>query len=141
MKTLNEFYKELEGSEELLKELGAIENEEALAEFIRKNECEASVEEFLGGLTGEISEEASGEISDDEAENVAGGRRQTGGPLGNFLSQIAIFTPFISNFLPGGKNAIKAEKTVLKGEKKATGVVTPAVLRTTDTSTTIKYYC
>ncbi len=69
MKTINEFIKEIEGSEALQKELEAIEDNDAAAAFLKKYDCGGSVEEFGKALLA-LSE---GEISDNAAESAAGG--------------------------------------------------------------------
>lgn len=69
MKTIEEFIKEIEGSDALLKELEAIEDKDAAAAFLKKHDCGATAEEFGKALKA-LSE---GEISDDAAESAAGG--------------------------------------------------------------------
>ena len=69
MKTINEFIKEIEGSEALQKELKAIEDKDAAAAFLKKYDCGGTAEEFGKALLA-LSE---GEISDNAAESAAGG--------------------------------------------------------------------
>jgi|GEM_PF-6969592 len=69
MKTIDEFIKEIEGSEALLKELEAIEDMDAAATFLKKYDCGGTAEEFGKAL--EAMNE--GEIGDDAAESAAGG--------------------------------------------------------------------
>ena len=69
MKTINEFIKEIEGSEALQKELEVIEDKDAAAAFLKKYDCGGSAEEFGKALMA-LSE---GEISDNAAESAAGG--------------------------------------------------------------------
>ena len=69
MKTIEEFIKEIEGSEALQKELEVIEDNEAAAAFLKKYDCGGTAEEFGKALVA-LSE---GEISDDAAESAAGG--------------------------------------------------------------------
>ena len=69
MKTINEFIKEIEGSEALQKELEAIEDKDAAAAFLKKYDCGGTAEEFGKALLA-LSE---GEISDNAAESAAGG--------------------------------------------------------------------
>ncbi len=76
MKTLKEFVKEIEGSEELLKEFEAIKNKDEAAEFLKKYDCTATLEEFVDFL----NSQSEGELSDIDVENVAGGRAT---PLGS----------------------------------------------------------
>ena len=70
MKTIEELYNEINASEELKKAASAIKDKEAMAEFLKEHGCEASVEEF-GKY---VKSQSEGEIGDDEAEAVAGGR-------------------------------------------------------------------
>ena len=69
MKTINEFIKEIEGSEALQKELEVIEDKDAAAAFLKKYDCGRSAEEFGKALMA-LSE---GEISDNAAESAASG--------------------------------------------------------------------
>ena len=67
MKTAEEFIKELEGSEELRKELEAVEDKAALEAFLKNNGCGFGGGEFVKALS------AEGELSDTDSEAVAGG--------------------------------------------------------------------
>ena len=69
MKTIEEFYKELEGSEELQKDLAQRADKAALEAFFKDNGCGFTAEEYLDHL----SSLKEGELSDDESEAVAGG--------------------------------------------------------------------
>jgi hypothetical protein len=71
MKTVEEFIKEIEKSEALKAELKAVKNDDELAAFLKKNDCGASVKEYLE-YADSLNE---GEIGDDEAEAAAGGGR------------------------------------------------------------------
>ena len=71
MKTIEEFLKELSGSEALQNELKEIKDKDALAAFLKKNDVEGTVEDF--GKAIQAQTEAEGEITDDAAEAVAGG--------------------------------------------------------------------
>ena len=68
MKTIEEFYKEIAGSKELQEELKVL-TEEALGEFLRKHDCEATAKEF-SDYTRSLTE---GELTDDDAQTAAGG--------------------------------------------------------------------
>ena len=72
MKTLEEFVKEINGSEELQKALKEINDKAALEEFIKKNCCGATAEEFAEYVKSQ-AKGGQGELSDDEASSVAGG--------------------------------------------------------------------
>ena len=68
MKTLEEFVKEINASEELKKEILALEDQASLEAFLKKNGCNATAEEFVKAMT-----PAEGELSDNDAGSVAGG--------------------------------------------------------------------
>ena len=71
MKTIEAFIKEIEGSAELQAALKEIMDKDALAAFITKNDVDGTVEDF--GKAIKAKTEAEGELSDDDAEAVAGG--------------------------------------------------------------------
>lgn len=73
MKTLEEFIKEIESSEELKEELKSA-YEEALGAFLQKHGCEATAKEFSDF----VRSQEEGEICDGDVETVAGG--MWGGP-------------------------------------------------------------
>ena len=70
MKTIEAFIKEIEGSAELQAALNAIKDKDALAEFLKKNDVAGTVDEFAEA----VKAKAEGELSDDDAEAVAGGK-------------------------------------------------------------------
>ena len=71
MKTIEEFIKEIQGSAELQAALKEIKDKDALAEFLKKNDIDGTVEDF--GKAIQAKAEAEGELADDAAEAVAGG--------------------------------------------------------------------
>ena len=71
MKTIDAFISEIKGSAALKDEIKAIKDKDALAEFLKKNDVDGTVEDFLNAVKAKA--EAEGEISDDAAEAVAGG--------------------------------------------------------------------
>lgn len=71
MKTIEAFIEEIEGSEALREELKAIKDEGALAEFLKEHDVEGTAQEFAKAM--QAKAEGEGEISDDDAEAVAGG--------------------------------------------------------------------
>ena len=71
MKTIQDFIKEIEGSAALQDELKAIKDKNALAEFLKKNDVEGTVEGFAEAVKAAAGSE--GELSDEAAEAVAGG--------------------------------------------------------------------
>ena len=71
MKTIEAFIKEIGESTELQDAIKAIKDKDALAEFLKKNDIDGTVEDFGKALKSKA--EAEGEISDDAAEAVAGG--------------------------------------------------------------------
>ena len=71
MKTIEAFIKEIEGSKALQEEFAAIKDKDGVAEFIKKYDIEGTAEDFAKALKAKV--EAEGELSDEAAENVAGG--------------------------------------------------------------------
>ena len=69
MKSIEEFIKEINVAADLQKEITAIKDKEALADFLKKKDVDGTVEEFVKAM--EAGTE--GMISDDLAEKVAGG--------------------------------------------------------------------
>lgn len=72
MKTLEELYNELAASDELKKEFLALKTPEEVAAFAKKHGCDATFEDIKAFFSEEPDKE--GELSEDELENVAGGR-------------------------------------------------------------------
>lgn len=72
MKTIEQFIKEIEGSADLQNEIKAIKDQDVLAEFLKKNDVEGTVQDFGKAVMAKGG--AEGEISDDVASTVDGGR-------------------------------------------------------------------
>ena len=72
MKTIEVFIKEIEAAANLQKEIKAIKDKDALAEFLKKKDVSGTVEEFVRAMEAG----AEGMISDDLVEKVAGGIRR-----------------------------------------------------------------
>ena len=68
MKTIEEFYKELTASKELQEELKKASGE-MLEAFLKKHDCNASVQDFIKYYDAHNE----GEIDDGDAGSVAGG--------------------------------------------------------------------
>ena len=71
MKTIEELYSEVMASDELKKEFCSIKPEE-VEDFAKKHGCNATFDEIKAFLNAKST--ASGELSDDEIEQVAGGK-------------------------------------------------------------------
>lgn len=71
MKTIEELYNEVMASEELKKECISLKPEE-VESFAEKHGCKATLDEIKAFLT--EKSKAFGELSDDEIEQVAGGK-------------------------------------------------------------------
>ena len=86
MKTVEELYKEINASEELKRAVSEIKDKTALADFLKKHGCEASVDEFGKYIKSQIE----GEIGDDEVASVAGGvsKMEANGPISDFFHHI-----------------------------------------------------
>ncbi len=73
MKNAKEFIKEMENNEALKKELKAINEPDALLEFLEKNGVSTSLEDFAEAVKTLMVDSEEGKISDEAAEAVAGG--------------------------------------------------------------------
>ncbi len=71
MKTIEAFIGEIETSAALQDEMKAIRDKDALAEFLKKYDVNAAIEEFTKAVKAKA--EAEGEIADDAVEAAAGG--------------------------------------------------------------------
>ncbi|MGN0596597.1 MAG: hypothetical protein ACI4J1_04645 [Ruminiclostridium sp.] len=78
MKTLEELYREVIASEDLKKEFLALKPEE-VESFAEKYGCKATLDEIKAFLT---ERSASGELSDEEINQVAGGKSADLGEAG-----------------------------------------------------------
>ena len=76
MKTLEELYKEVMASEELKKEFCALKPDEVEG-FAEKHGCKATLDEIKTFLTEKST--AEGEVSEEEVEQIAGGKVGKGG--------------------------------------------------------------
>ena len=76
MKTVEELFREIGASKDLQKELTSIGKGQyaEIGAFLKKHDCAASAEDFVNYLKSHKKTQAEGELSDDTAENVAGGR-------------------------------------------------------------------
>ena len=74
MKTVEEFIKEIESSDVLKNELKAIKDDSELSEFLKKQGCDAAAAEFKSFVKSKFGGDTEGEIADDDAEAVAGGK-------------------------------------------------------------------
>ena len=86
MKTFEDFYKEINESEELRKAASEIRDKTALADFLKEHDCEASMDEVEKYVKSQIE----GEIGDDAAAAAAGGIAETevNGAIGDFFYHI-----------------------------------------------------
>ena len=85
MKTIEELYNEVMASEEMKKEFLALKPEKVEG-FAEKYGCKATLEEIKAFLNEKST--ASGELSDDEIEQVAGGKSVN--PLESFVSLLSV---------------------------------------------------
>ena len=69
MISIKELKKQIGGSDELKAEVDAIKSEEELAEFLKKNDCDATPDEFR-----KYYGSGSAELDDEELDAVAGGK-------------------------------------------------------------------
>ena len=68
MKTLEEFVKEINRSEQLQEEFSKIKDIKAIEDFLKRNNCSATAGEFA-----EYIKNKRGELSDEELSEVSGG--------------------------------------------------------------------
>ena len=76
MKTAETLLQEIKSSVELIDELKAVKDGDALSAFLKKHGCDATAEEFQAALRRELS--------DDALEGVAGGGFLDSIPWGSF---------------------------------------------------------
>ena len=69
MKTIEEFAKEISGSEELQKAVKEIKDKASFEAFLKANGCSATADEFVKF----VKSQAEGEIGDETAESITGG--------------------------------------------------------------------
>ena len=74
MKTIEEMYKEIDGSEELQNKLEGVQDNASIEAFLKEYDCGATAEEFKNFVKSKRGGNTEGEISDDDVEAVAGGR-------------------------------------------------------------------
>ena len=76
MKTVEELFKEIEASKDLQKEFTSIGKGQfaEIEAFLTKHDCEVSAEEFVDYMKSQEESQIEGEMGDDDAESVAGGR-------------------------------------------------------------------
>ena len=71
MKTMEQFYNEIIESEELSDKLASVSDDQKLEEFLKENEVDCKKEQFWEFMSEKAKE--SGELSDEDIEQVAGG--------------------------------------------------------------------
>ncbi len=69
MKTLEQFFSEIETNDELFDKLITITNDEALETFLNENSVSGTTDEFKALVVAQ----ARGELTDEELEQVSGG--------------------------------------------------------------------
>lgn len=76
MKTVEELFKEIGASKDLQKEFTSIGKGQfaEIKAFLKKHDCEASAEEFVDYIKSQKKSQIEGEMGDDDAESVAGGK-------------------------------------------------------------------
>ena len=73
MKTLQELYEEVKASDDLKKALAEAEKSGKTTEFLKANDCDATLDELKEFIAEKAAYNKPIELSDDELENVAGG--------------------------------------------------------------------
>ena len=69
MKTIEQFFSEIETNDELFDKFITITNDEELETFLNENSVSGTIDEFKALVV----EQARGELSDEELEQVSGG--------------------------------------------------------------------
>lgn len=69
MKTIEQFFSEIETNDELFDKLITIKNDAELETFLKENEVEGTIDEFKKLVVAQ----AKGELTDEELEAVSGG--------------------------------------------------------------------
>lgn len=91
MKTIEELYNEVMASEEMKREFLALKPEK-VESFAEKYGCKATLDEIKAFLTEKST--ASGELSDDELEQIAGGKMKPD----DILCSIITFGAYCMNY-------------------------------------------
>ena len=73
MKTLEEFFAEINGSKQLQEELKNVKSADDADAFLKKYDCGATAEELAECIKAQ-SDNRDGELTDDEASAASGGR-------------------------------------------------------------------
>ena len=101
MKTLNELYTEVIVSDALKAEFLALKTPEEIVTFAKKNGCDATLDDIKTFF--EEKQKASGELSEDDLEQVAGGKSATDSEavLSMVLVGLGCLTQFLDSLLRG----------------------------------------
>ena len=75
MKTLQEVYDEVKASDDLKKALAEAVKAGKVTEFLKANGCDATLDELKEFVAEKVNKDKPVELSEDELEMVAGGRR------------------------------------------------------------------
>ena len=103
MKTLQELYDDIAASEELRTEYyESAKTEEAVAAFLKKYDCPASLDEVKEFLNEKFNTEP-GEMSDEELSQIAGGTTKTSAIVSNIVVTVLAFAGCIGQSLYIGK--------------------------------------
>lgn len=118
MKTIEELYNEVMASDELKKEFLALKPEE-IEGFAEKHGCKATLDEIKAYISAKNS--AQGEVSDDELEQVAGGKGidQDEGVISVITAGIGCVAKVIQSLIEGDVGtAIEGDKMLCDNSKK-----------------------
>ena len=101
MKTLNELYTEVTASDELKNEFLALKTPEDVVAFAKKNGCDATLDDIKAFF--EEKQKASGELSEEDLEQVAGGKSATysEATLSMLLVGLGCLTQFLGSLFYG----------------------------------------
>ncbi len=110
MKSIEELYQEVLGSEELKKEFAQAVQENRVEDFLKENGCKAGKQEletFLKEL-----QEKEGELSEDELDAVAGGCNKQDAALSAYTFGLGCLGRVIQSALNGGSSNEKGDSVL-----------------------------
>ena len=73
MKTMEQFWNEINANKELAEKLTKVTNEQELEALLKENEVSGTTEDFKALVAAKAKAKASGELSDEQLEAVSGG--------------------------------------------------------------------
>ena len=94
MKTLNELYTEVAASDTLKAEFLALKTPEEVVAFAKKNGCDATQDDIRAFF--EEKQKSSGELSEEDLEQVAGGKSVSGKEMFFSIFGVGVFCGIVT---------------------------------------------